>query len=167
MNSSNTDLALEKLFRYQSDMAVLGRPVDDSRLHCVTLSQSPLLAFVSRAHPWSRRSSIQLADLAEVPLVLREQGSMTRQMIEQELAQAGLVAHPAIAVEGREAVREVVLAGLGVGIVSSAEFAASDGLHALPITDSRLLMTETLACLHEQRQRKLIERFLQIIEKQQ
>jgi len=164
INSSNTDLALEKLFNYQSDISVLGREVDDPRLHCLTLSRAPLIAFVSRTHAWSTRTSIALSDLASVPMVLREQGSMTRQMIEAELARIGLTAHPAIEVEGREAVRELVLAGLGVGIVSSAEFSESEQLHALPIRNCTLHMTETLACLHEQKQRILIATFLQMIE---
>jgi len=164
ISSSNTDLALEKLFSYQADMAVLGRQVDDPRLHCLALSHSPLIAFVSHSHPWHKRESVELADLASVPMVLREQGSMTRQMVEQELTRIGLTAHPAIEVEGREAVRELVLAGLGVGVVSSAEFSTSEQLHPLPIRDCTLCMTETLVCLHEQKQRRLIETFLQVVE---
>jgi len=157
-------LALEKLFNYQTDIAVLGRAVDDPRLHCISLSRAPLIAFVSRSHAWSTRQSIRLADLASVPMVLREQGSMTRQMIEQELSRIGLTVHPAIEVEGREAVRELVLAGLGAGVVSSAEFSGSEQLHALPILDCSLHMSETLACLHEQKQRRLIETFLQVVQ---
>jgi len=163
ISSSNSDLSLEKLFNYQADIAVLGREVDDSRLHSQVLSRSPLIAFVSQSHPWSTRKDIELADLASAPLVLREQGSMTRQMIEQELLRIGLSALPAIEVEGREAVRELVLAGLGVGVVSSAEFRASAALHPLPIRDCALHMTETLVCLKEQKQRILIETFLKVV----
>ncbi len=50
-----------------------------------------------------------------MPLVLREQGSVTRQTLEEEMSRAGLRIRPAIQVEGREASREAVVAGIGVG----------------------------------------------------
>ncbi|CAD5107269.1 LysR substrate-binding domain-containing protein [Zestomonas carbonaria] len=163
MVTGNTDEALARLFAYKADLAVLGRPVDDERLHCVTLSNDPLVAFVGIDHPWAARESIELADLGGVPMVLREQGSMTRQMIEAEMRRVGLEPHLALEVEGREAVREMVLAGLGVGVVSAAEFGANPLLRALPIHDCRLRMTETLVCLREQKTRRLIETFLEML----
>ncbi|MCY1281181.1 HTH-type transcriptional activator CmpR [compost metagenome] len=162
--TGNTDEALARLFAYKADLAVLGRPVDDERLYGVTLSSDPLVAFVGIDHPWAARESIALADLDGVPMVLREQGSMTRQMIEAELRRIGLEPHLALEVEGREAVRETVLAGLGVGVVSAAEFGANPLLRALPIRDCQLRMTETLVCLREQRSRRLIETFLGMLQ---
>jgi LysR family transcriptional regulator, low CO2-responsive transcriptional regulator len=49
-----------------------------------------MLAFVARNHPWAGRESIELADLDDTPLVLREVGSVTRQTLEREMSQAGL-----------------------------------------------------------------------------
>ncbi len=162
--TGNTDEALGRLFDYRADLAVLGRPVEDARLLCQTLSSGPLVAFVARSHPWAQRHDIVLADLDDLPMVLREQGSMTRQLLEEEMQQAGLRLRPAIEVEGREAVRELVLAGMGVGVVSAAELGEHPQVHALPIRDCRRQMTETLVCLRAEAGRRLIGAFLELVE---
>ncbi|AQZ32295.1 MULTISPECIES: LysR substrate-binding domain-containing protein [Pseudomonadaceae] len=161
--TGNTDEALARLFAYQADFAVLGRPIQDEALVSVVLSSSPLLAFVAADHPLAARESIVLADLDDQPLVLRERGSMTRQLIELELQREGLRLRSAIEVEGREAVFETVAGGLGIGIVSAAEFGSSRSLHALPILDCRQRMTETMVCLREQSSRRIIETFLELV----
>jgi len=162
--TGNTDEALGRLFDYRADLAVVGRPVDDERLLCKTLSRGPLVAFVARNHPWASRAAITLADLDDLPMVLREQGSMTRQLLEAEMRRAGLRLRPAIEVEGREAVRELVLAGMGVGLVSAAELGDHPQVQALPIVDCQQQMTETLVCLREQRERRIIDTFLQMVD---
>lgn len=161
--TGNTDESLRRLFDYQADFAVLGRPVDDDRLIAHVLSSGPLVAFVADAHPWAGRDSIHLADLHQTPLVLREQGSMTRQMLEDEMHRLHLETRTAIEVEGREAVFEMVVAGLGVGIVSAAELGSSRGVHVLPILDFEPRMTETLVCLKEQGARRVIGAFLEVV----
>lgn len=158
--TGNSDESLRRLFDYQADFAVLGRPVDDERLISHVLSSGPLVAFVADSHPWAHRESLHLADLHRTPLVLREEGSMTRQMLEDEMHRAGLEVLPAIEVEGREAVFEMVMAGLGVGIVSAAELGAGRGVRVLPILDFESRMTETLVCLKEQGARRVIGAFL-------
>ncbi|WP_337056466.1 LysR substrate-binding domain-containing protein [Pseudomonas sp. USHLN015] len=161
--TGNTDESLRRLFDYQADFAVLGRPVDDDRLIAHVLSSGPLVAFVADAHPWAQRESIHLLDLHQTPLVLREQGSMTRQMLEDEMHRLHLETRTAIEVEGREAVFEMVVAGLGVGIVSAAELGSSRGVHVLPILDFEPRMTETLVCLKEQGARRVIGAFLEVV----
>ncbi|MFJ2386507.1 LysR family transcriptional regulator [Pseudomonas koreensis] len=163
IETGNTDESLFRLFNYQADLALLGRDVSDERLLCVPLRNDPMVAFVSRNHPWSERESICLADLDDTPLVLREHGSVTRQTLEEEMARAGFRIRPAIQVEGREAAREAVVVGIGVGVVSAAEFGADSRVCALPITDCTRRLTETLVCLREQSSRRVVATFLDMV----
>ncbi|MFI8394310.1 LysR family transcriptional regulator [Pseudomonas sp. Choline-02u-1] len=163
IETGNTDESLFRLFNYQADLALLGRDVTDERLMCVPLRNDPMVAFVSHNHPWAERESICLADLDDTPLVLREIGSVTRQTLEEEMARAGFRIRPAIQVEGREAAREAVVVGIGVGVVSAAEFGADSRVCALPITDCTRRLTETLVCLREQSSRRVVATFLDMV----
>ena len=163
IETGNTDESLLRLFNYQADLALLGRDVDDERLLCVPMRSDPMVAFVSHNQPWASRGSISLADLDATPLVPRETGSVTRQTLEEEMQRAGLRIRPAIQVEGREAAREAVVVGIGVGVVSAAEFGADARVCALPIVDCKRRLTETLVCLREQSSRRLVATFLQMV----
>ncbi len=163
IETGNTDESLARLFSYQADLALLGREVSDERLLSLALRNDPMVAFVARSHPWASRESICLADLDDTPLVLRETGSVTRQTLEEEMSRAGYRIRPAIQVEGREAAREAVVVGIGVGVVSAAEFGADARVCALPITDCTRRLTETLVCLREQSSRRVVATFLDMV----
>ena len=163
IETGNTDESLARLFNYQADLALLGREVSDDRLLSLRLRSDPMVAFVARTHPWAGRSSICLSDLEDTPLVLREIGSVTRQTLEEEMSQAGLRMRAAIQVEGREAAREAVVVGIGVGVVSAAEFGSDSRVIALPITDCKRRLSETLVCLQEQSSRRVVATFLDIV----
>jgi DNA-binding transcriptional LysR family regulator len=88
---------------------------------------------------------------------------VTRQTLEEEMARAGFRIRPAIQVEGREAAREAVVVGIGVGVVSAAEFGADSRVCALPIVDCTRRLTETLVCLREQSNRRVVATFLDMV----
>ncbi|MDH1548443.1 MULTISPECIES: LysR substrate-binding domain-containing protein [Pseudomonas] len=163
IETGNTDDSLHRLFAYQADLALLGRDVIDERLMAIPLRSDPFVVFVALNHPWAERACVTLADLHETPLVLREPGSVTRQVLEEEMIRLGLTIRPAIQVEGREAAREAVVAGIGVGMVSAAEFGADARVAALPILDCTRRMTETLVCLPEQTSRRVVAAFLEMV----
>ncbi len=70
---------------------------------------------------------------------------------------------PAIEAKGREAVREIVSSGAGVGIVSEAEFGHDERLFQIPpITNARIQMDEALICLHERCKGRRINAFISV-----
>ncbi|MDE1168060.1 MAG: LysR substrate-binding domain-containing protein [Pseudomonas sp.] len=163
IETGNTDDSLGRLFSYQADLALIGRDIEDERLLIVPLRDASMVAFVSKSHPWAGRTSIHLADLDDTPLVLRETGSVTRQTLEEEMHARGLRIRPAIQVEGREAAREAVVVGIGVGVVSAAEVGADARVCVLPIIDCQRRLTENLVCLREQQTRRVVATFLEIM----
>ena len=72
---------------------------------------------------------------------------------------------PAIVAEGREAVREVVASGAGIGFVSKAEFGHDDRLVQIKLTDVDLKMSETLVHLAQRREVKVIRHFMSVARK--
>jgi len=96
--------------------------------------QRPLLC-VAAGSPLADRRSVTLADLSEETLILREEGSLTRRMFETAIAQSGVPPKTRLIMPTREAVKEAVAAGLGVGVVLSGEMGCDTRLAGVAISD--------------------------------
>lgn len=162
IRSGNTEDVTAQLYNYEADIGVAGGTPAGRDFETVKLGSTPLIAFVSDRHPLAVRRSVTLADLAGQTLVLRERGSKTRHSIEAAAAERGLTLQAAIEAEGREAVREIVATGAGVGVVSAAEFGHDDRLVPIEVSDCDARMDEALICLRERGGGKLISAFFQI-----
>lgn len=161
VSAGNSEEVIAQLYDYEAEVGILGEVPQSRDFEVIKLSSTPLVAFTGRDHPLSRRKSITLAELAAQMLVLRERGSKTRQSIEAAARAKGLTLTPAIEAEGREAVREIVATGGGVGVVSAAEFGQDPRLVPIRLSDSTVLMDEALVCLRERAGGKVIRAFFE------
>ncbi|QEX17915.1 transcriptional regulator [Hypericibacter terrae] len=162
----NSEQILDDLVEHRADVAVLANISEDPRVHAVAFRRDRLIAFVEQNHPWAGRESLTLKELAGRRLVLREIGSTTRRLFENAMAARGLALGEVLEVNSREAVRETVAAGLGIGVVSESEFGSDRRLVPLQIEAEELAMTEYVACLSERRDLSLVRAFLDILERQ-
>ncbi len=154
------------LLEHKLDVAVLANISGDPRFYAKPLRHDRLVAFVARTHPWAKRRRVDLADLKEQRLVLREQGSATRQIFETAMARRGLAWGEVLDMNSREAVRETVAAGLGVGVVSAGEFSKDSRLAILELTGADMAMTEYIVCLAERQDLRLVRSFLDLVGRQ-
>lgn len=163
LRTGNSDEVIAQLQTYQADVGVMGEMPREAGIDGATLGVSPIVAFAARGSSLAQRSEVHLSELAGLPLVLREEGSRTRAKLLAAAERAGVALSPAIEAEGREAVREIVAAGGGMGFVSQAEFGADARLVPIPIRPSDgLMMEEALVYLHQRRGAKLIRAFRDI-----
>jgi aminoethylphosphonate catabolism LysR family transcriptional regulator len=161
LQSGNTETVVSNLYSYEADIGVLGGAPSSRDFELVRLNATPIVAFVAADHHLATRTSLTIAELAREPLVMRERGSKTRQKLEERAAELGIELRPAIEAEGREAVREIVAAGGGVGFVSAAEFGQEGRLVRIPIDGPEMLMEESLICLKERAGGKLVSAFIE------
>jgi DNA-binding transcriptional LysR family regulator len=75
-----------------------------------------LVLIVSPAHAWARRRDVTPESLADEPLLVREEGSATRSVTERALQ--GVKFRVAMELDHTEAIKQGVMAGLGVAFVS-------------------------------------------------
>ena len=156
ITSGNTQSLLAELSSFQIDFAVLAELPREPALKTRALSQSPLIGFAAKNSAHARAKSLRFADLASGPLVLREKGSLTRRLVEEEFIRRKLRPQDVMEVEGREAAAEAVARGLGLGIVSQAEFRKTPDLVALPFKDWQAEMREWLVCLEARSELQLM-----------
>lgn len=161
MRAGNTETVVEELYSYEADIGVLGDIPVSRDFEVIALSATPIVAFAARGHPLLNLGRPPgFDDLMRYPLVLREQGSRTRRKLEEGARAAGVTLQPAIEAEGREAVREIVASGAGIGFVSQAEFGHDARLVPLPVAGPPMLMDEALICLAERSHGKAIAAFM-------
>jgi DNA-binding transcriptional LysR family regulator len=80
-----------------------------------------LVVIVSPEHPFSNRKNISVSELVKEPFILREEGSGTRQIIENYLLKYGISVsdlNVTAVLGGTEAIKEAVEDGTGISIVS-------------------------------------------------
>ena len=91
-----------------------------SGLNVEVYAYDELILVVAPKHRWSGQPSIPPAALSEEEeLILREQGSGIREVIEQGLLRYGVEVHPLFTLTDNEALKQMVLSGVGAAIVSS------------------------------------------------
>lgn len=164
MTFGNSARVLQDLMARRCDVAVLAELPADERLHSLAIRRDRLIALVARDHPWSARRSLRLAELAGHRLILREPGSITRKTFEAGIARAGIAPAETLEIGSREAVREAVAAGLGIGVIFESEFGNDARLHRLAFREPALEATEYAACLAERRSSRVVRAFFELLQ---
>src|SRR5258708_26798464 len=77
-----------------------------------------LVLVASPNHIWANVQNLPLEALSEEKLVLREEGSGSRKVSEHALAQYGVQLHPLFTLTDNEAIKQMVMSGVGDRIVS-------------------------------------------------
>lgn len=156
----NSAVVLDRLLRHEADVAVMAKSVSDPRLHAVRLRTDRVVLFVPAHHALARRGRAPLSSLAGQSLVLRERGSITREVVEQAMAAADIQPDALVEVQTREGVREAVAAGFGIGAVFASELGDDRRFRSIVVTDADLHVAEYAVCLQERRRVALVRAFM-------
>ena len=100
-----------------------------------------LVLIVPAKHPWARRREVAPAQIAGQRVLVREEGSATREVAERALQHAGITWRASMELGHTEAIKQAVMAGLGVALVSVHAIrgeTASGRLHALRFKGMRI-----------------------------
>jgi len=160
VRTGNTADILTALRNYDAEIGVVGSHKPGKDMEVVSLGNSPIIGFAAKTFFTPPPTLMSIADLARHPLVFREKGSKTRQKLEDESQRQGIALSPAVEAEGREAVREVVASGAGIGFVSEAEYSGDERLLKFHLKCPQLTMSESLIHLKQRSGVRLIRAFM-------
>lgn len=107
------------------DFGVIGETREQTELTVTPFRRDELVVVAPAGHPLAGRRTIDAEVLAATPLILREQGSSTRETLERALAAAGRAPTVLFELGSTEAILQAVIAGLGASVVS--ELSVSEG----------------------------------------
>ncbi|MBW1712706.1 MAG: LysR family transcriptional regulator [Deltaproteobacteria bacterium] len=111
----------QKVEEGQVEMGVIGARLNNSRLSQTPCCQDELVLAAGAGHPLAGQGRVEVDQLRDLPFLLREAGSGTRMVTAKALAKLGLrLSELTVAAElgSTEAIRQGILAGLGVSILS-------------------------------------------------
>jgi len=116
---ANSRVIEEAIRAHEVDLGVVGGHGLAPGEECLAAGLADeLVVIVSPRHRWAKRREVAPADLADEPLLVREEGSATRRVTERALEQAGVGWHVSMELGHTEAIKQAVMAGLGVAFVS-------------------------------------------------
>jgi aminoethylphosphonate catabolism LysR family transcriptional regulator len=163
MSLGNSEKVLGDLDAYACELGVIARGSDDQRFYMEHYASYPVIAFVRCDHRFAGREQIELNELAREPLLMREGGSTTRLALEKGFEAIGARPRVAMEIGSREAIREAVIRGLGVGTVSRSEYVDDDDLCPLEIVGTPVKTEIYLCCLRERRRSRMISAFFDTV----
>ncbi|QEY72318.1 LysR substrate-binding domain-containing protein [Pseudomonas denitrificans (nom. rej.)] len=156
----NSASVLADLENYVTDVGVLAGLHDDPAFVAQLYARHPVILFAHIDHPFARNAEVRLQALQGQPLLRREQGSTTRVALERELDKADVTPRIAMEIGSREALREAAIRGIGIGVVSEAEYIADPRLKAIRISGDPVCTETYLYYLAERRSSQVIASFL-------
>ncbi len=115
---TNRARVLERLMENQDDFVIMGQAPDDRDFTCYPFMDNVLVAVAPPDHPYAQQKNISLAALTAERFIEREPGSGTRRAFDRLLADRGLRIEPYMELGSAEAIKQAVMAGLGMAILS-------------------------------------------------
>jgi DNA-binding transcriptional LysR family regulator len=123
---TNRELVLHSLTSGLEDLFILGQPPEGLAVTAIPFMENPLIVLAAPDHPLAKVRNIPLARLAEEAWLMRESGSGTRKAAERLFAENGLILKARMELGNNESIKQAVLTGLGISVLSRHTLALHD-----------------------------------------
>lgn len=121
MRVMNTSEILEEIMHHGLAFGLVEAPTDEPAVVAEPVMNDELVLVAPISHPFAEREAVKLEEVLREPLVLRESGSGTRQVVVEELERLGVREEQLRVVSdfgSNGAVKSAVEAGLGLTFLS-------------------------------------------------
>lgn len=122
VKSGDSAEVIDNVVSGQGDIGIVGKDPASSRLYAEPLWRDRLVIIVPAGHPWQGRTDLTPEEFLQEPFIIRERGSATREIFEQVIKERDVLSlnrlNVSCEIGSSEAVKEAVIAGLGISIIS-------------------------------------------------
>lgn len=115
---TNKEQVLASMADNLDDLYFVGQPPEDIDIVATPIMDNPIIVLAAPDHPLAGAKNIPLERIAKEPWLMREKGSGTRNAIERMFAGQSLNLHPRLELGSNEAIKQAILAGLGISALS-------------------------------------------------
>ncbi|MFF5567361.1 LysR family transcriptional regulator [Streptomyces sp. NPDC012623] len=142
LHAGNSVAVAERLLGHEADLGFVEGLAAPDGLDSAVVGHDRLVIVAAPGHPWARRRApLDPAELAGAPLILREPGSGTRQVLDAGLASHGGPAEPLLELASTTALKAAAVSGAGPCVLSElavGEELAAHRLVEVPVAGVRL-----------------------------
>ncbi len=115
---TNRSRVLERLKSNEDDLLIMGQVPEDMDVVAQPFVDNELVVVANVNHPLTKCSDITLEQLHKERFLVRETGSGTRLAINRLFAEQNLMIKPYMELGSSEAIKQAVMAGLGISVLS-------------------------------------------------
>lgn len=157
----------QALVQNRLDLALVEGLITRAELQVIAWMTDELCLIVPPGHSWQHCCGIAARELLNQRFLAREPGSGTRRIIEERLRDHGVVLTPTMELGGTEALKQAVMAGLGIAIVSQHTIQrelTGRLVYAVPIQDVDLRRPLSLVYHRDKHHTPLLTAFLSFLQ---
>ena len=108
---------IDDLLMQRAEFALIHLPYTHPKIDAVPIYRDDMPLVVGPAHRFAQCESVVLTEVVEEPLILFHADSVSRKVIDEKLAEAGLVPGAVMELRSPEAMRKLVEAGVGISFL--------------------------------------------------
>ncbi|HKW54326.1 MAG TPA: LysR substrate-binding domain-containing protein [Stellaceae bacterium] len=118
LRDGNRQWVNEALVKGEIDLAIMGKPLDGTDVVVEPFASHPSVIAAAPDHPLAGLRHLPVSVLAREPMVVREEGSGTRSLLARFVEHAGVRLKVALTTSSNETIKQAVMAGMGIALIS-------------------------------------------------
>ena len=165
--SSNSNEILDKLYNFQIDLGVIGKPFKEkfkSDLYYIPYMKQKIVIIAGKGSKFFNNNTIKINELNGANFINRESGSETRRVFEDNLNKASIKVNTIMEVS-RTTMVQAVKENIGVGLISEPEFDNYKDIKKIHIEDYDIFTEAYLVCLKKKKADNLVNAFIETAKK--
>ena len=115
---TNHEGLLERINDNLDDLYIMSRPPEGADVDVQPFLDNPLVVMAPSKHPLSHQRQIPIQALEDYPFILRERGSGTREAAQKLFKEKGVEVDVKLDLGSNEAIKQAILGGLGLSVLS-------------------------------------------------
>jgi DNA-binding transcriptional LysR family regulator len=115
---NNREQLVRLMQNHDVELAVMGRPPKEMATRAEPFAMHPHVLVTAVDHPFTRMELVPANLLAREGFIVREQGSGTRAALDEYMEEHHLGTHVVMEMASNEAIKQAVMAGMGVSLLS-------------------------------------------------
>lgn len=128
--------AIGSLREHRIDVALMGRPPNELPVRSALFGEHPLVIVAAPGHPLVGARRISKERIGQEPFLMREPGSGTRTSLDMFLSELpGRAENPGVEMGSNETIKQAVMAGLGIALISAHTIAQEVEARRLAVLD--------------------------------